>query len=37
VWWSGVRTDGNRVAYELTPAGEELRPIVEALGVWGIR
>lgn len=31
------RTDGNRVTYELTPAGEELRPIVEALGVWGIR
>ena len=27
----------NRVVYELTPAGEELRGIVEALGTWGIR
>lgn len=25
------------VIYSLTPAGEELRPIVEALGVWGQR
>ena len=24
--------DGNRVSYVLTPAGKELRPIVEALG-----
>lgn len=31
------RQDGNRVTYELTPAGEELRPVVEALGSWGIR
>lgn len=31
------REDTNRVVYELTPAGEELRGIVEALGVWGIR
>jgi DNA-binding HxlR family transcriptional regulator len=29
--------DGNRVSYALTPAGKELRPIVEALGQWGIR
>lgn len=29
--------DTNRVVYELTPAGEELRSIVEALGIWGIR
>ena len=25
------------IIYSLTPAGEELRPIVEALGVWGQR
>lgn len=31
------REEGNRVAYTLTPAGEELRPIVEGLGVWGTR
>ena len=29
--------DGSRVSYTLTPAGKELRPIVEALGQWGIR
>jgi DNA-binding HxlR family transcriptional regulator len=29
--------DGNRVSYTLTPAGKELRPIVEALGQWGTR
>ncbi|MCI0690310.1 MAG: helix-turn-helix transcriptional regulator, partial [Sporichthyaceae bacterium] len=29
--------DGNRVSYELTPAGKELGPIVEALGRWGVR
>lgn len=29
--------DGKRVTYALTPAGKELRPIVEALGQWGIR
>jgi DNA-binding HxlR family transcriptional regulator len=28
---------GAGVMYSLTPAGEELRPIVEALGVWGQR
>ncbi|MGI8334847.1 winged helix-turn-helix transcriptional regulator [Actinomadura scrupuli] len=30
-------TDGNDVRYVLTPAGQELRPVVEALGVWGTR
>jgi hypothetical protein len=29
--------DGNRPSYTLTAAGRELRPIVEALGQWGIR
>lgn len=29
--------DTNRIVYELTPAGEELRGVVEALGTWGIR
>lgn len=29
--------DGRRTSYELTPAGEELRPIVMALGHWGAR
>ena len=29
--------DGNRVTYALTPAGRELRPIIEAIGTWGIR
>jgi DNA-binding HxlR family transcriptional regulator len=29
--------DGGGVRYVLTPAGRELRPVVEALGVWGIR
>ena len=28
------RDDGPRVTYALTEAGEELRPIVEALGAW---
>lgn len=28
---------GNRVSYELSAAGRELQPIVEALGAWGIR
>ncbi|HXM55724.1 MAG TPA: helix-turn-helix domain-containing protein [Candidatus Dormibacteraeota bacterium] len=28
---------GNQVRYVLTPAGEELRPVVEALGAWGTR
>ena len=31
------RGDGNDVRYVLTAAGQELKPIVEALGVWGIR
>jgi DNA-binding HxlR family transcriptional regulator len=31
------RDDGREVAYLLTPAGEELRPVVEALGAWGTR
>jgi DNA-binding HxlR family transcriptional regulator len=29
--------DGGRPAYRLTPAGEELRPVVESLGAWGVR
>lgn len=28
---------GGEVRYRLTPAGAELRPVVEALGVWGTR
>ncbi len=31
------RRNGNEVDYSLTTAGLELRPIVEALGAWGIR
>lgn len=31
------RVDGNDVRYVLTPAGEELRPVVDALAVWGLR
>jgi DNA-binding MarR family transcriptional regulator len=31
------RDDGGDVRYVLTPAGRELRPVVEALGTWGIR
>jgi DNA-binding HxlR family transcriptional regulator len=31
------RADGTDVRYLLTPAGQELRPVVEALGVWGTR
>jgi DNA-binding HxlR family transcriptional regulator len=31
------RADGNDVRYVLTPAGQELRPVVEALGIWGTR
>jgi len=31
------RVDGNEVQYLLTPAGQELRPIVEAVGAWGVR
>jgi DNA-binding HxlR family transcriptional regulator len=29
--------DGNGVRYRLSPAGGELRPIVAALGAWGVR
>lgn len=29
--------DGGRTSYQLTPSGEELRSVVEALGAWGIR
>lgn len=28
---------GERISYELTPAGTELHRVVEALGVWGMR
>jgi DNA-binding HxlR family transcriptional regulator len=31
------RPAGGEVQYRLTPAGEELRPIVMAIGAWGIR
>ncbi len=31
------RAEGNDVEYLLTPAGQELRPVVEALGAWGVR
>ncbi len=31
------RVQGSEVHYALTPAGEELRPVVEALGAWGVR
>lgn len=37
---SGVierHVNGHEVHYVLTTAGEELRPIVEALGTWGVR
>jgi DNA-binding HxlR family transcriptional regulator len=29
--------DGQDAGYRLTQAGEELRPVVEALGAWGVR
>jgi DNA-binding HxlR family transcriptional regulator len=29
--------DAGAVAYELTPAGLELKPVVEAIGAWGVR
>jgi DNA-binding HxlR family transcriptional regulator len=29
--------DGNRVVYLVTPAGEELRLVVESIGAWGMR
>jgi DNA-binding HxlR family transcriptional regulator len=31
------QADGNQVRYALTQAGQELRPVVEALGAWGVR
>jgi DNA-binding HxlR family transcriptional regulator len=31
------RQDENETRYVLTPAGEELRPVIEQLGVWGRR
>ncbi|MEE1757849.1 winged helix-turn-helix transcriptional regulator [Streptomyces sp. SP18BB07] len=31
------RAEGKDVQYVLTPAGIELRPVIEALGVWGTR
>jgi DNA-binding HxlR family transcriptional regulator len=31
------RMDGTEVSYVLTEAGQELRPVVEALGAWGTR
>jgi DNA-binding HxlR family transcriptional regulator len=31
------RDDGQDVEYRLTQAGEELRPVVEMLGTWGMR
>lgn len=31
------RADNGAVRYVLTPAGQELRPVVEALGAWGVR
>lgn len=31
------RVDGNDVRYLLTEAGHELRPVVEAVGMWGVR
>jgi DNA-binding HxlR family transcriptional regulator len=29
--------EGTDVRYVLTPAGQELRPVIEALGAWGVR
>jgi DNA-binding HxlR family transcriptional regulator len=29
--------EADDVRYVLTPAGQELRPVVEALGIWGVR
>src|SRR5215472_10221356 len=31
------RVGGGETLYQLTEAGRELRPIVEAIGAWGIR
>lgn len=29
--------NGNRISYVLTTAGQELEPIIDALGIWGMR
>ena len=29
--------EGGAVVYDLTPAGHELRPLIEAIGAWGVR
>src|SRR5690242_15544750 len=34
---SEEKANGHGREYRLTEAGEELRPIIEALGVWGAR
>src|SRR4029453_18777743 len=34
---SAARTNGRGREYFLTPAGEELRPVIERLGEWGQR
>jgi len=31
------QTQESDIRYVLSPAGQELRPVVEALGVWGVR
>ena len=31
------RVSGKDVRYTLTEAGHELRPVVEAVGAWGVR
>ena len=31
------QAEADDVRYALTPAGRELRPVVEALGTWGVR
>ena len=31
------QAEGSDIRYVLTPAGQELRPVVEALGIWGTR
>lgn len=31
------RPEGDQIRYVLTPAGRELRPVVEAIGAWGTR
>jgi DNA-binding HxlR family transcriptional regulator len=31
------RSEGGEIRYVPTPAGRELRPVVEALGAWGVR